>query len=794
MHFPIDYGERQYTYEVDSRSSSLEKNDDIYNYRNIEKINNERINMLNLQLNQINLPINNSIQSTSMTSPNYLNENNTQSVLRGNNNYPNTQYENFLDNKYQIEFPNNNLNQFNEFNQSNLPYQINNNQISKNPEEDFNEKYDYKPRDRRRGSSKSANMRENNNINNENNVNNIHRIRSHSIGDIPDKLQNYNLKSDEQNKVLSERNLDNNNNLFNNLRRINNNSTNKNNEYLKKNILLETLSNPEYADQLNNMKIAEGQINSNDYKNDPRYSSNSNALANMINNDNYTNRNYSPQDLMNSNIRNMFNPNDNTNQFNDNKFSPFYNPQINDLYQINNSNPYQRNVMNPFINNNRQMDNINPYNNQMIGNNPYDSYNNYNQNPYSNPKFNNNTFLNDPNNNFKQKNESNFDNSNYNNNTNKNKDEEEYDPDNILSQIQYINPDDIRNRPPNEQLNLLSNNNKVLYNALKKLQEKYNKLKEEYLKLLRVQESAKDNTKFKDLLMKDNDDLKRENKNYEKMIEPLVDYVNDVNSSLGKGELDLLDLKKLAKKYKEKKLGDEEDEMSPLDKFISYINKCKDKVVNIVEGEPNKLKGKASKNKEGKRKIITFSDEIQDDANDKNSDFNNVKNPNEFLKNDNLNTNNLKEINSNKKNKNDKNYEDSDDDEDNNNDNNNKGRKLNKKKKNKKKDFYYWKKNKFTRGKTGRIISDSDEEIQEEKKRINKFMIGEDKTYNYDYYNNRNWECPACNIGINLSSRGFSPLMCSPHRQYYIQNYENKNKENKKEESNNKENNNNETE
>ena len=48
--------------------------------------------------------------------------------------------------------------------------------------------------------------------------------------------------------------------------------------------------------------------------------------------------------------------------------------------------------------------------------------------------------------------------------------------------------------------------------------------------------------------MKDNDDLKRENKNYEKMIEPLVDYVNDVNSSLGKGELDLLDLKKLAKK------------------------------------------------------------------------------------------------------------------------------------------------------------------------------------------------------------------------------------------------------
>ncbi len=86
-------------------------------------------------------------------------------------------------------------------------------------------------------------------------------------------------------------------------------------------------------------------------------------------------------------------------------------------------------------------------------------------------------------------------------------------------------------------LNSLANNNKVLYNALKKLQEKYNKLKEECLKLLKVEESAKDKTKFEDLLMKDNDDLKRENKNYEKIIESLVDYVNDVNSSLGKGEL-----------------------------------------------------------------------------------------------------------------------------------------------------------------------------------------------------------------------------------------------------------------
>ena len=50
--------------------------------------------------------------------------------------------------------------------------------------------------------------------------------------------------------------------------------------------------------------------------------------------------------------------------------------------------------------------------------------------------------------------------------------------------------------------------------------------------------------------MKDNDDLKRENKNYKKIIQCLVDYVNDVNSYLGKGEL--VRFKEITKKYKEK--------------------------------------------------------------------------------------------------------------------------------------------------------------------------------------------------------------------------------------------------
>ena len=52
--------------------------------------------------------------------------------------------------------------------------------------------------------------------------------------------------------------------------------------------------------------------------------------------------------------------------------------------------------------------------------------------------------------------------------------------------------------------------------------------------------------------MKDNDDLKRENKNYKKIIQCLVDYVNDVNSYLGKGEL--VRFKEISQKIKRKKI------------------------------------------------------------------------------------------------------------------------------------------------------------------------------------------------------------------------------------------------
>ncbi len=56
------------------------------------------------------------------------------------------------------------------------------------------------------------------------------------------------------------------------------------------------------------------------------------------------------------------------------------------------------------------------------------------------------------------------------------------------------------------------------------------------------------------------------------------------------------------------------------------------------------------------------------------------------------------------------------------------------------------------------------------KKKRKKFLLSDDKNYAYDYYRNRDWDCIACDKGIFNSAKGFSPLMCSPNRELYIQN------------------------
>ena len=73
--------------------------------------------------------------------------------------------------------------------------------------------------------------------------------------------------------------------------------------------------------------------------------------------------------------------------------------------------------------------------------------------------------------------------------------------------------------------------------------------------------------------------------------------------------------------------------------------------------------------------------------------------------------------------------------------------------------------------KLNKSISDDDEDEDKEERKngnINKFNFGkgnffyEDKSdkYFYDYYKNRDINCPACIIGNCNSERGFSPIIC----------------------------------
>ena len=202
-------------------------------------------------------------------------------------------------------------------------------------------------------------------------------------------------------------------------------------------------------------------------------------------------------------------------------------------------------------------------------------------------------------------------NKNLNKNNNNNDDDDDF-----LNNIELLDFDKIKNLPIQEQLKLLYENNKDLYNTLKRLQNKYNLLKNKDNSLFEK------NSNFKNFILKENEDLKRINKNYEKLIEPLVDYVNEINNYFNKEEIDTSKLKNLAKNFDEKNVNNNTNE---LQNMCDYINSCKNDVLKILEN-PKKFLNK---------KKVDFL---------KNND-NNIERKNKFLNNNKTTYNNNLDIN-----------------------------------------------------------------------------------------------------------------------------------------------------
>lgn len=247
--------------------------------------------------------------------------------------------------------------------------------------------------------------------------------------------------------------------------------------------------------------------------------------------------------------------------------------------------------------------------------------------------------------------------------------------------------DEINSLTPQEQIQILFNNNRALAQSLRTLQSQYDNLKTEYDKAIKLQGIEKNNNskELKNLLIKENNELKMLNKNYENILEPLVDYVNEVNLAMGKEEIDLLQIKKMSKlKANPEGTDNKDNESNPIEEMKKYLNDCHKEIVDNID-DMNKTINK----KNPKKKLYSHS--------------NNVTTAN----NGNINTSNQIPNRD----------------------------------------------NKFNRNQTSNIVNNNSSDF--------------DPLYGYDYYGDRN-NCFACNLGCNCSSRGYSPLMCSPNRSKYL--------------------------
>ena len=249
--------------------------------------------------------------------------------------------------------------------------------------------------------------------------------------------------------------------------------------------------------------------------------------------------------------------------------------------------------------------------------------------------------------------------------------------------------DEINSLTPQEQIQILFNNNRALAQSLRTLQSQYDNLKTEYDKAIKLQGIEKNNNskELKNLLIKENNELKMLNKNYENILEPLVDYVNEVNLAMGKEEIDLLQIKKMSKlKANPEGTDNEDNESNPIEEMKKYLNDCHKEIVDNID-DMNKTINK--KNPKNKKKLYSHSNNVTTANNGNISTSNQIPNRD----------------------------------------------------------------NKFNRNQTSDIVNNNSSDF--------------DPLYGYDYYGDRN-NCFACNLGCNCSSRGYSPLMCSPNRSKYL--------------------------
>jgi len=160
--------------------------------------------------------------------------------------------------------------------------------------------------------------------------------------------------------------------------------------------------------------------------------------------------------------------------------------------------------------------------------------------------------------------------------------------------------------------NQIYKNYSILMSKYNRIKEDYDILKNEYINLLEKYNTEKNknvninNEKdaYDNYIIKQNEELKNINVNYEYILTPTINYINDINYILDKKNLKKLDLIKLKKNIKSL-FSNDINKQNPLHPFVKLLQNYKDIIYNNEKIKNLNANDKNNKNKNSNKKLNT---------------------------------------------------------------------------------------------------------------------------------------------------------------------------------------------
>ena len=214
------------------------------------------------------------------------------------------------------------------------------------------------------------------------------------------------------------------------------------------------------------------------------------------------------------------------------------------------------------------------------------------------------------------------------------------DDENYVNKVKPITFNDLNMMEnENEKINKLFFYGQEINLCLKQLQLKYNILKHEFNQLLniKIKDFNKDSNniniiyennqyqkdQFKDFLLKENNTLKNEIKNYEDIIIPLIKYINDINDLFNTNKIEFLKIKEIIKDHNHNQANKTNNQFK---NFVNILNDSKNEITRKVNNytlfQDNKLNNVYQDIDYLKKKKEIIENDYQNKKNIKEQNFN----------------------------------------------------------------------------------------------------------------------------------------------------------------------------